>query len=350
MASKWMQYRRRILYGSIIFAVAVCGMFFYVLTLGGDCCAIPPTVTPDSRQALQDDIQFTGKLVFESDPVDFSGHFTGIAVLETDSSVNQKLTDDLGGGNMEGYRVGSPSWSHDGEQIVFVGYGENNRANGIFMMNADGSDLHVVMESEEGDYSSPSLSPDGTQLLYGFRMDSEDDIELYLFDLEVAEETPITTNNVIDSSPTWSPDGEWIAFHREIDDDFEIFMMRSDGSEELQLTDNETRDVYPEWSPDGSQIAFVSDRSGENAMYIMDVEDQATTFVMEFSLIISGRLAWSPDGEWIAFAAPVPDENVSEDIITHPVTTLYVVRIADGHVELLLNQARGLHINADWVK
>lgn len=344
MVSKWIKQSKVILFWITFCAVGVGSSFLYVLSRDVVCCE------PIPLQAQENEIELTGKLVFESDPVDFSGHFTGIAVLEADSGVYQKLTDALSGGNMVGYRVGSPSWSQDGEQIVFVGHGEDDRANGVFMMNADGSDLHIVIASEDGHYSSPSLSLDGTQLLYGFRMDSEDDIELYVFDLEAAEETPITTNNVIDSSPTWSPDGEWIAFHREIDGDFEIFMMRSDGSEELQLTDNETRDVYPEWSPDGSQIAFVSDRSGEDAIYIMDVENQTTTFLLEFPVFISGRLAWSPDGEWIAYTALVPDENVSEDIITHPVTTLYAVRIADGLVELLFNQARGLHINADWVE
>ena len=60
------------------------------------------------------------------------------------------------------------------------------------------------------------------------------------------------------SSPTWSPDGRWIAFasDRDDEDDWDIFVVDANGGPAKQLTDNDVEDVWPDWSPDGRLIAF----------------------------------------------------------------------------------------------
>jgi Leucine-rich repeat (LRR) protein len=68
----------------------------------------------------------------------------------------------------------------------------------------------------------------------------------------------LTHNEVGDSSPAYSPDGEWLAFHSDRDGDYEIYVMRADGSDVRQLTHNEVVDVGPTWSPDGTLIAFTA--------------------------------------------------------------------------------------------
>jgi hypothetical protein len=58
----------------------------------------------------------------------------------------------------------------------------------------------------------------------------------------------------------------------------EIYVMDADGSEQTQLTDNDADDVAPSWSPDGEKIAFTSirdvdDESEFNAIYLMNADD-----------------------------------------------------------------------------
>jgi len=58
----------------------------------------------------------------------------------------------------------------------------------------------------------------------------------------------------------------------------EIYVMDADGSDQTQLTDNDANDAYPSWSPDGEKIAFTSirdvdDESEFNAVYTMNADD-----------------------------------------------------------------------------
>jgi TolB protein len=47
--------------------------------------------------------------------------------------------------------------------------------------------------------------------------------------------------------------------------------MRADGAEQAQLTNNNWEwDKHPTWSPDGNQIAFFSNRSGQRQIWIME--------------------------------------------------------------------------------
>jgi TolB protein len=60
-----------------------------------------------------------------------------------------------------------------------------------------------------------------------------------------------------DFAPTWSPDGQWIAFTRIQDQQANIMVMRSDGTEVRQLTTTGAESA-PAWSPDGTHIVFMS--------------------------------------------------------------------------------------------
>jgi len=68
--------------------------------------------------------------------------------------------------------------------------------------------------------------------------------------------------------PSWSPDGQKIAFDSLRTGAFEVFSMTASGGDVLQLTDG-GRNLEPAWSPDGRLIAFTSDRSGNRDLFLM---------------------------------------------------------------------------------
>ena len=69
-----------------------------------------------------------------------------------------------------------------------------------------------------------------------------------------------TNNGASDYAPTWSPDGQQIAFTSDRDGNFEIYVMNADGSGQTRRrTSNGASDDDPSWSPDGQQIAYQAD-------------------------------------------------------------------------------------------
>src|SRR2546425_956479 len=61
-------------------------------------------------------------------------------------------------------------------------------------------------------------------------------------------------------SPTWSPDGKQIAFSSQVGGLTDLFVYDLDSGQLRRLTDDPYADLEPAWSPDGSLIAFVTDR------------------------------------------------------------------------------------------
>ncbi len=74
--------------------------------------------------------------------------------------------------------------------------------------------------------------------------------------------TPLTTDPGYEGEPTFSPDGQTIAYVSDRDGNFEIYLQQISGGPALNLTKDPGADMQPAISPDGREIAFVSNRSG----------------------------------------------------------------------------------------
>ncbi|NJP05926.1 MAG: hypothetical protein HC837_10035 [Chloroflexaceae bacterium] len=127
----------------------------------------------------------------------------------------------------------------------------------------------------------------------------------------------ITNHPASDGNPTWSPDGNEIAFATDRDDNFEIYAMRIDGTDSPRnLTRNPAKDVFPDWSPDPTnpQIVFRSTRNGLNQLFLFDLETNALRRLTS-SNANDDQPSWSPDASTIAFASNrYPDDRaISEN-------------------------------------
>ena len=86
-----------------------------------------------------------------------------------------------------------------------------------------------------------------------------------------------------------------------------LWMIKPDGSQHQKLTSREVSESAPSWSPDGSRLAFVSstDEGAEIYMYWQKSGKFARISQLPFS---PSSLTWSPDGSMIAFAMNVKAE------------------------------------------
>jgi dipeptidyl aminopeptidase/acylaminoacyl peptidase len=101
--------------------------------------------------------------------------------------------------------------------------------------------------------------------------------------------------------PTWSPDGQSIAFQGYDDGTWHIYVISRDGGDVRRLTSGEFDDREPAWSHDGTRIAFSSDRyGGICTIWALTV---ATGDVRRLTSRDGVMPTWTPNDQAIAFVS-----------------------------------------------
>ena len=118
-------------------------------------------------------------------------------------------------------------------------------------------------------------------------------LPLYALALCLAVARPASAQTLMENSR--------IAFVTDRDGNDEIYLMRVDGSELVNLTNSPANDVDPAWSPDGEKIAFASDRDGDFDIYVIR-RDGSDLTQLTFGEADDLHPSWSPDGERMLFA------------------------------------------------
>ncbi len=94
-----------------------------------------------------------------------------------------------------------------------------------------------------------------------------------------------------------SPDGEWIYF----DLLGHIYRLPAEGGEAENLTADTgiALNYHPAVSPDGSLIAFISDRSGQDNLWVMNADGSDPRQVFDEGMVRAVTPEWTRDGDYI---------------------------------------------------
>src|SRR5262249_30740588 len=117
---------------------------------------------------------------------------------------------------------------------------------------------------------------------------------------------PFTSFPGIESTPSFSPDGNQVAFawEGEKGDNVDIYVKQVGTEALLRLTTHPAIDYFPSWSPDCRYIAFIRSQAGVWCMSFMPSLGAAEGKIADLSLVASqlygpAAPAWIPDGEWL---------------------------------------------------
>lgn len=130
--------------------------------------------------------------------------------------------------------------------------------------DTDGFNPQTVLESDEP-LMSPSWSPDGQSLAYVSFENKRP--EIFIQHLATAKRSKITGFKGINGAPSWSPDGKQLALVLSKETSPDIYTIDIASKKLKRLTTHRAIDTEPVWNPDGQSIIFTSDRSGSPQLY-----------------------------------------------------------------------------------
>ncbi len=141
-------------------------------------------------------------------------------------------------------------------------------------------------------------------------------------DLGLDQFTHLTYESGLESSPSLSPDGEFVVYTAIDGGDRDLFLLRIGGQKAINLTEDSPADEdRAAFSPDGRFIAFRSERGG-GGLFVMGATGESVRRLTTFG----DNPAWSPDGREIVFGT----EGRSDPSNRVKVSELWVVRAAGG--------------------
>jgi dipeptidyl aminopeptidase/acylaminoacyl peptidase len=171
---------------------------------------------------------------------------------------------------------------------------------------------------------------------------------LYVFDIAKKSATQVTSGDYDDSEPAWSPDSKLLAFtsNRSTPDpdatyNTDIWTVSATNTDKgahlTQITTNPGIDMSPTWSPDGQSIAYVTmldpklfDYATHHLAISPATGGPAKVLTRSLDRMVSNP-RFSPDGKFIYFIA---DDDGTQNLLRISLTGENLTRPIDGRLML----------------
>ncbi len=165
------------------------------------------------------------------------------------------------------FYINQPTFSPNGRQIAFLGFKEQDKMLGLYIIDASGKKLQKFIPFDTQTDIGPDWSPDGQSIIFSNMED------IFLVDTQTFQVKNITNSPRWERAATWSPDGTQLA----VTSADGLLLMTPRGEVVKQLTRQAADFVgVQSWHPDGSRIIFSSTvRPGQRKkteIYILDLE------------------------------------------------------------------------------
>ena len=206
-----------------------------------------------------------------------------------------------------------PAFSPAGDRIAFRSEREGG---GVFVMGATGESARRVSDAGY----NPTWSPDGESIAYATESVQTPNSRMGISSLWVVDTTTGLKRKLSDADtvqPSWSPHGYRIAYWTVRDRtrrDLETIGVG--GGAPVAVTDDSPTDWSPSWSPDGRYLYFASDRGGSMNLWRVRIDERtgrtlAAPEPVTTPSVNSGQLTFSRDGSKFAYVSQSFARNIS---------------------------------------
>jgi TolB protein len=161
----------------------------------------------------------------------------------------------------DGMKIGA-NWTN-GKTLVYSH--TSGKFSTIYSLNVETKERKVLLK-KDGILASPSMSPDGSAMI--FVSDMHGGPQIFVMNLASGETKRLTYFGNYNTSPVFSPKGDLIAFVAKTGGAIEVCVMKPDGSNARVLTEGGVNDS-PYFSPCGRYILYSSDKGGSAHIHLM---------------------------------------------------------------------------------
>ena len=209
--------------------------------------------------------------------------------------------------------VQNPAFSPDGTRVLFTVFheGYNEGPAGLFTVPAAGGVPEALIDREDHDcvnLPGSCWNAQSRRIAFSSDLEGPDDIWTIGQDGGSLRQVTTHTGGYYFVEPSFSPDGKWLVFERDVGDTEEdqegsIWKVRADGTGLTRLTHGED-DRQPNWSPAGNRILFQRRKVGSDNWDIYTIApDGKKLSRVTFSPSSDTDASWSPDGKWIVYSS-----------------------------------------------
>jgi TolB protein len=198
----------------------------------------------------------------------------------------------------------------------------------LVIADADGENQRLILQSRYP-LMSPTWSADGQWLAYVSFESKRSAIYVQL--VRTGERRQVSARAGINGAPAWSPDGKKLALTLGgSNGNPDIYVLDLGNQNLTRITDDPAIDTEPTWTPDGRFLFFTSDRAGGPQIYKIGVNPGDRPKRITFNGNYNARPRLSPDGTQLAM---VTLDNGNYRIAVQDLANGNVRVLSHGHLD-----------------